>query len=144
MTGPLRGEADADADIAAAPGPEFQHMFADPAFGDAVDARERLDALARIPSPRGYALISLDDQPAAIGACAIDGAWAGVLGMRTAPAFRRRGLARRVFRALMAHAASAGATHGYLQVEAANAAAVALYEAGGFQTRYRYEYWSKG
>jgi GNAT superfamily N-acetyltransferase len=144
MVGGLAGEADPDAVIAAAPGPDFQRIFADPAFGDAADARERLGALARIPRPRGYALIALDGEAAAVGALAVEGAWAGFLGMRTAPRFRRRGLARRVFRALMAHAAGAGATRGYLQVDETNASAIALYAAEGFETAYRYRYWTKG
>jgi len=144
MVGALAGQADPDATIAAAPGEVFQRVFADPSFGDAVDARERLEALARIPPPRGYALITLDGEPAAIGACAVEGEWAGVMGMRTAPQFRRRGLARRVFRALLAHAASAGAVRGYLQVDETNLTAIALYEAEGFETAYRYQYWTKG
>ena len=82
-----------------------------------------------------------------MGACAVEGAWAGVLGMRTAPAFRRQGLARRLFRALTAFAlASAGATRrlGYLQVDETNASAIALYESRGLRAaRISIEYWAK-
>jgi ribosomal protein S18 acetylase RimI-like enzyme len=143
MTGPMAGAPDPDTAIATTPGEAFRAIFADPTFGDAADAEERLAALARIPAPRGYALLSLDGAPAAIGTCSVEGAWAGVIGMRTAPAFRRRGLARRVFRALFHHAAGHGATRGYLQVDETNASAIALYEAEGFETAYRYEYWTK-
>ncbi len=143
MVGPVAGEPDPDAAVTGAPGPDFQRIFADPAFGDAADARERLDALARIPHPRGYALITLDGEPAAIGTCVVDGDWAGVLGMRTRPGFRRRGLARRVLRALMAYGADAGARRAYLQVDETNATAIALYASEGFKPAYRYEYWTK-
>ena len=141
MIGRLAGAPDPAVAVHAAPSDAYQRIFADPAFGDPVDARERLEALGRIPPPRGYALLSLDGEPAAIGACAVEGAWAGVMGMRTAPAFRRRGLARRVFRALAAFALQAGAARGYLQVDAANASAIALYRSEGFETLYRYQYW---
>jgi ribosomal protein S18 acetylase RimI-like enzyme len=81
--------------------------------------------------------------PAAVGVCAVEGEWAGILGMRTAPAFRRRGLARGVFRALAGHAAALGARRGYLQVDERNVAAIALYASEGFEAAYVYRYWSR-
>jgi ribosomal protein S18 acetylase RimI-like enzyme len=66
------------------------------------------------------------------------------MGMRTAPDFRRQGLARRIFRTLTAIAAAGGAHSGYLQVDEDNASAIALYEAEGFISKYRYRYWVKG
>lgn len=141
MVGPLAGAIDPDAAIAAAPEPAFRRVFADPAFGADEDAAERLAALARIPPPRGFALITVDGAPAAVGACAIERDWAGIMGMRTAPSFRRRGLARRIFRTLTAFAAASGARQGYLQVDEDNASAIALYEAEGFVSKYLYRYW---
>ncbi len=143
MIGILAGATDPDADIADAPGAAFRLVFSNPAFGDAGDAAERLATLARIPAPRGFARISLRGAPAAVGVCAIDGEWAGIMGMRTVPAFRRQGFGRRVFRALAHHAAGLGATRGYLQVEQENAAAVALYRSEGFEAAYLYRYWVK-
>jgi ribosomal protein S18 acetylase RimI-like enzyme len=144
MVGPLAGEIDPDAAMLADPDEAFRRVFADPAFGDAADARERLETLERVPRPRGFAVIRLDGAAAAVGACAIERDWAGIMGMRTAPAFRRRGLARRIFRTLTAFAAAGGARHGYLQVDEDNASAIALYEAEGFAARYLYRYWEKG
>jgi ribosomal protein S18 acetylase RimI-like enzyme len=141
MVGPLSGEIDPQAKVSAHTCEGFARVFADPSFGHEADAAERLAALGRIPHPRGFALIRRDGAPAAVGACAIDGEWAGVMGMRTAPAFRRQGLARRLFRTLTAFAASAGATRGYLQVDQDNASAIALYEAEGFESGYLYRYW---
>ena len=144
MVGSLAGAADRRIVIETSPGDAFRRVFADPDFGDDADARERLDALARMPSPRAFALISVDGTPAAIGACAVDGDWAGLIGMRTAPAHRRRGLARRVFLALGDFARRNGASRGYLQVEAQNAPAVALYRSAGFEAAYGYRYWRRG
>lgn len=143
MVGPLGGAPDPDATVSPQLEPAFLSVFADPAFGQDADARERLEALARVPAPRGLALIHVDGEPAAVGACAVEGDWAGIMGMRTAPAFRRRGLARRIFRTLSGFAATAGARQGYLQVEQVNAAAIALYAAEGFATAYLYRYWAR-
>jgi len=143
MAGPLVGEIDPEATLSAQTCDGFTQVFADPSFGHEADAAERLAALGRIPAPRGFALIRRDGQPAAVGACAVDGDWAGVMGMRTAPAFRRQGLARRLFRTLTAFAATAGASRGYLQVDQDNASAIALYEAEGFESGYLYRYWGK-
>jgi ribosomal protein S18 acetylase RimI-like enzyme len=143
MHGPLNGEIDPDATIADDICRGFMSVFADPAFGEDADARERLAALDRIPPPRGFALIRIDGDPAAVGVCAVDGEWAGVMGMRTAPAHRRKGLARRLFRTLTAFARQAGAKHGYLQVDEDNHSAIALYESEGFVSGYLYHYWVK-
>ena len=143
MVGALVGEPDPRTTIEPRPGGAYRRLFADPSFGDGADARERLEALGRMPAPRGFASISLNGAAAAIGACVVDGEWAGVIGMRTAPGHRRRGLARRVLRALSDFARRNGASRGYLQVEAANAPAIGLYRSEGFETGYAYRYWTK-
>jgi ribosomal protein S18 acetylase RimI-like enzyme len=143
MVGPLRGEIDPEARVTDARCADFDAVFADPAFGHGPDALERLEALSRIPRPRGFAVIRVDGAPAAVGVCAIEAEWAGIMGMRTAPSFRRRGLARRLFRTLTAFAAAAGARRGYLQVDDDNASAIALYRAEGFDGAYLYRYWTR-
>lgn len=142
MLGPAVGAADPA--IAVGPGldPAFAAVFAATA-DDPADGRERLETLARIPMPRAFALARVAGEAAAIGACATEGEWTGVFAMRTDPRFRRRGLARRVLEALLAAAAAAGARRAWLQVEADNPGAIALYEAAGFAEAYRYRYWEK-
>jgi len=110
---------------------------------DPGDARERIEALERIAPPRFFARIDVQERPAAIGACAVEGDWAGVFAMRTAPDRRRQGLARRILDGLFAAATAAGARRAYLQVEAANAPAVGLYRGLGFETAYAYRYWDR-
>jgi ribosomal protein S18 acetylase RimI-like enzyme len=141
MVGSAVGLADPDVTMFAAPDASFEAVFTASAGGNLADARERLETLARIPPPARFARLDVEGQPAALGASAVEGEWAGVFGMRTAPDHRRKGLARRVLRALLAEVAALGVSRAYLQVEADNAPAIALYELEGFQAAYSYRYW---
>jgi predicted GNAT family acetyltransferase len=78
--------------------------------------------------------------PVAIGRCVVDGAWAGFSAVEAVPEQRRRGLATLVMAALAARAAEEGAGGAYLQVEADNSAARALYDRLGFTTSHTYHY----
>lgn len=108
---------------------------------NAEDAAERMGAFHRIARPRVFASIEVEGAPVAIGGSAIEGDWAGVFGMRTLAGYRRQGLARDIVAALMVGARQAGATKAYLQVEAPNAPAIALYERFGFEAVFAYSYW---
>ncbi|CAN1518235.1 RimI Acetyltransferases [Caulobacteraceae bacterium] len=141
MTGPLLGEG-GRAEITADPDARFEAVF-NGAQDNLADAVERMGAFHRIPAPRGFAVVEIDGEPVAIGGTAVEGDWAGVFGMRTLAAHRRKGLARDILEALFATARQAGASRGYLQVEADNAPAVTLYEGFGFREAYRYRYWAR-
>lgn len=127
--------------ISDGPDPAFEAVLAASAAGNAADARERLDALSRIPAPARFGRLDVDGRPAALGATAVDGDWAGIFGMRTLPNYRRQGLARRILTALLAQAHALGARRAYLQVEADNTPALALYGGLGFVPAYGYRYW---
>lgn len=142
MVGPVGGANDGVL-IGDDPDERFQAVMFEALYRDKADAEERLGTLRRVPPPMMFARIDLDGVPAAIGACAVEGAWAGISVMRTSPAFRRQGLAGRIVSALLGAAAKAGATRSYLQVEAANVTAIALYEKLGFETAYQYRYWAR-
>jgi len=142
MLGPTGGEGDAAVRLSTAPDATFEAVFTATA-GDPKDGRERLEALGRIPAPARFARLDVDDAPAAIGCGAVSGEFVGVFGMRTAPDHRRKGLARRVLRALLAEARGLGAERAWLQVEAGNAPAIALYADEGFAPAYRYQYWAR-
>lgn len=133
---PERAEVMDEADAA------FEAVFlgtqADPA-----DAAERMAAFRRIPRPRLFARVVGPEGPVAIGAAAIENDWVGIFGMRTLADQRRQGLARDIVSALLARAAALGARRAYLQVEAANGPAIALYEGFGFRTAYGYRYWAR-
>ena len=78
----------------------------------------------------------------AAGAGSYSNGWASVHGMRTDQAHRGQGLAGRVLAALADEAARRGLDRTFLQVEAGNEAAQALYRRAGFTTAWAYEYWS--
>ena len=102
---------------------------------------ERSAIAERTPQPRRFAMLQCDGATAAVGLTVVTGDWAAIFLMRTHPAHRRQGLARDILAALAEWAKTAGATHAYLQVEAANAPAIALYKAIAFETAYSYSYW---
>ena len=86
-------------------------------------------------------MLERDGEAAATGLTVLTEGWAAIFLMRTHPAHRRQGLARDILAALLGWAHGEGATHAYLQVEAANAPAIALYEVAAFETAYSYSYW---
>lgn len=78
--------------------------------------------------------------PAAIGRCVVDGRWAGFMAVEVDPAQRRRGLATSVMTALARTALDEGASAAWLQVEADNGGARALYDGMGFATHHSYHH----
>lgn len=79
-----------------------------------------------------------DGAPLAIARGAIVDDWLHIGLVEVVERARRRGLARRVSRALARWAADSGATRAVLQVEEQNTAAVGLYAVMGFRTHHRY------
>lgn len=76
----------------------------------------------------------------ACGQFAREGALAGLYDVFTAPASRGAGLARALCTQLLRQARDAGASAAYLQVDAANTAARAVYRRLGFADGYAYHY----
>lgn len=133
-------EGDETVRVRGAPGAAFDAVMT-AAAAHPEDTAERRGIIARAPDPKVFAEATHGAALAAIGMCVVTGNLAGVFAMRTAPDARRKGLARRVLRTLLAWAQEQGAAHAYLQVEEENASAIALYESEGFVTRGRYWYW---
>ncbi|UQX02835.1 GNAT family N-acetyltransferase [Streptomyces sp. RerS4] len=80
----------------------------------------------------------------AIGRCVVDGRWAGFAAVTVDPEYRRRGLATAVMAALARRALEEGASAAWLQVEADNPGARALYEGMGFATHHTYHHFRAG
>jgi N-acetylglutamate synthase len=74
----------------------------------------------------------------AIGRGVVLDGWLGMAAVEVLPAYRRRGFARRVMAALAGWGAGHGAGRCYVQVDAANAPALALYAGLGFTRHHRY------
>ncbi|MEU4075673.1 GNAT family N-acetyltransferase [Streptomyces venezuelae] len=79
--------------------------------------------------------------PAAIGRCVVDGRWAGFMAVEVDPDQRRRGLATSVMTALARTALDEGASAAWLQVEADNDGARALYDGMGFAPHHHYHHY---
>ena len=99
-----------------------------------------LALVGRIVPPSVFVTAELDDAPAGAALAVAEGAWAGITGVNTLPAFRRRGVARAMMDGFGAWARERGAGSIYLQVERGNAPARALYEGLGYQSAYSYHY----
>ena len=89
---------------------------------------------ARVPGADG-------GPPAAIGRCVVDGRWAGFAAVEVDPEQRRQGLATAVMAALARRALDEGASAAWLQVEADNAGARALYDGMGFAAHHAYHHY---
>ncbi len=121
------------------PDEAWRELFLGPGVA-ASEAEKRIAALARGRGMR-FANLCEGEEIVAVGVCGVAGEWAGIHGMRTKPAHRRRGHARKILRGLAAIAEVEGASRMFLQVEADNAPAIKLYEALGFEEAYQYAYW---
>jgi ribosomal protein S18 acetylase RimI-like enzyme len=108
----------------------------------AAEFDERAAIAQRAPQPAAFALIGDAAGAArAIGMSACAGELAGIFLMRTAEDARRQGHAQAILAALLAWAKAAGAAHAFLQVEASNHGAIALYRRAGFSEASRYAFW---
>ncbi len=101
-------------------------------------------ALRLLHSPvpyQGWALKRSDDgRVLACGQVAIEADLVGVYDVFTHPAHRGQGLSRQLCAALLARARASGARTAYLQVDASNAPAQAVYRRLGFAVAYQYHY----
>jgi N-acetylglutamate synthase len=92
------------------------------------------------PERVGFATLFRGDEPVGIGRVSVEGEWAGVTSVDVAPAARRQGIGSAVMTALLGWAVQQGASSTYLQVRAANPAALRLYDALGYVTHHPYGY----
>lgn len=100
-----------------------------------------LEVLGSGPSVWFASVPGTGDIPAAIGRCVVDGRWAGFMAVEVDPAQRRRGLATSVMTALARRALDEGASAAWLQVEADNEGARALYDGMGFAVHHHYHHY---
>jgi len=94
--------------------------------------------VGRIRLPAGFATLHHDGRPAVFGMAALDRGWAEIGAIIAAPEARGKGLGRKLVTSLLGWAAAHGAERVFLQVEASNGPARALYAALGFAPLYDY------
>ncbi|MEJ0060719.1 MAG: GNAT family N-acetyltransferase [Terricaulis sp.] len=135
-------ETRADVDLSDAMPPAFDAAL-QAMSRDAAEYDERVIIARRAPQPRCFAIARRDNEVASIGMTVVSEALAGIFLMRTMPHARRQGLARLVLDALANRAKALGARTLFLQVDADNAPAIALYESAGFATLTRYYFLKK-
>ncbi len=124
-----------------APSPQWAKVYMGPGF-DPIDATHRVRILGR-GQHTWYATLSQNGEAVAAGALSCSHGWASIHGMRTAAHARRQGLAQHIIKALAQEARRhmGGDCPIFLQVEAHNTAALALYAKCGFATAWVYGYW---
>ncbi|MEV6431121.1 GNAT family N-acetyltransferase [Nocardia sp. NPDC051463] len=117
----------------------------DPAAQGYSRPTPELDVLTAVQDGEvGFASLGLP-QPIAIGRVALTTApdgrrWVGLTCVAVAAAHRRHGLGSLVCAELIRWGHTRGATHAYIQVEADNAAAMAMYRDMGFVEHHAYRY----
>jgi ribosomal protein S18 acetylase RimI-like enzyme len=135
MSGTPKGEPAPEVRIQERPWPGWLETWwaVDGRYADGIAAAERICTGV----PAWYAAYEEDGRAVAVGRAVPQGVTLGIYCMATLPEARRRGLARTVLRALVAHA---GGGPAYLVVTSRNAGAQALYRGEGFTAVGRYHY----
>jgi ribosomal protein S18 acetylase RimI-like enzyme len=141
--GDLCAQPSAAARVTLSPQPSeaWSALFLGTGF-DPVDGASRLAILAR-SAGSVFASVQHDGAVVAVGFGCFAHGWCGVHGMRTAPAFRGRGLASAILSAIGGAGRARGLARCFLQVEQANAAAQKLYRRVGMSTAWCYAYWRR-
>lgn len=98
------------------------------------------EIVSSIEPESGLFLLEDGDRPVASAICVHDGDLAGLFEVATASGERGKGHGRRVVLSALKWARLRGARIGWLQVEAANTVAIALYNSLGFRRVYDYHY----
>ena len=119
----------------------YTHIIGEHRGTDAAGKQAHAERLRHSPVPYRALVLCSDDGPVVAGGqLALEGDLAGLYDVFTTPAWRNRGLSRWLCAQLLAQAAGEGARIGYLQVDAGNPPAQAVYRRLGFVDAYGYHY----
>ena len=134
----LAAFSEASARILDRPDEAWAGVFLGEGF-DPADGAHRVKVLTRSPGAI-YAAAGEGGATHAVGVMSFGDVWAGVHGMRTAPAQRGKGHASAILAAMGRVAQARGSDRVFLQVEEGNPAR-RIYRAAGFTPVWRYRYW---
>lgn len=137
----LASPAALSAQLDSAPDAGWMAMFLGEGM-DLADGVSRSRSLARATGTL-YASVREHGQTVACGAASFSQGWLGVHGMRTAAARRGEGLAGRILQSMAAEAGRRGLAGVFLQVDAGNLPAQALYRRAGLTLAWPYAYWRR-
>ncbi len=144
VVGTLKRRSDCQVLITRRPSPEWFAFYLQYGTGRTMNAQSAKDLLFRIQGEPMFAgVLSPANELIGIGLGVHDD-WLGLFSIATHPSFTRRGVASTLIRALAERGAINGADHVFLQVEAENRPAIALYEKAGFTVAYPYHYRTLG
>ena len=108
-----------------------------------IQVQSHFARLRELPLPRRTFCVEEGGEVVATGLTVVEDGHAGLFDIATHAGHRRRGHARRIVASLLKAASEdLGARKAYLQVDAGNASARALYAQFGFAERY--QYWYRG
>ncbi|UUZ79284.1 GNAT family N-acetyltransferase [Paenibacillus sp. P26] len=109
--------------------------------GYSPEVRPFYDGLYRRIEPAKAFLRLMDGERCAAAGCAVaEEDWAGFIGVVVHPAFRGKGIGRRLIHELACWSLEEGAEQLYLQVIADNVPAMKLYTGAGFSRLFGYHY----
>ena len=118
------------------------HRFVDAALAvgvlDPGVGKDLVGVIGKLEDKAGLFIQEIEKQPVATAICVHDEELAGIFEVASHVSFRRLGLARSLTISALKWAWLRGAIRGWLQVEADNEAALALYESLGFSELHRY------
>lgn len=134
----LAAFSDAPARVLDRPDEAWAAVFLGEGF-DPADGAHRVAALSRSPGAV-YGAAGEGGLTQAVGVASFGRGWAGIHGMRTAPAARGRGHAGAILAALGRAMRARGVDRVFLQVEEANPAR-RIYRRAGFAPVWTYRYW---
>jgi len=100
----------------------------------------RREIIHRIEGEKKIARVTIDGQIAGVGLGVVEEDMLGLFSIRTIPEYQHRGVGWSVTCALAIWGEENGANTAFLQVEAENKPALALYKAMKFKTKYTYWY----
>lgn len=106
-----------------------------------IDPDAIATTLSKIAPPVLYLALKQAGQALGVAVGVVDQDLVGLFGLAIAPEARRQGLGYMLSQHILHWGAEQGATRGWLQVEADNPGAIALYERLGYQQLYDYTYW---
>ena len=126
--------------LAVLPMPEWHAAAAGLLTVSAETLAQQMERSRNYPLPHAGAVLERDGEVVACGMLKLEGDHVGLFVVNTAETHRGQGCGRAIVAALLGEAVRLGAHTAYLQVTAANAAALALYRHFGFATAYDYWY----